>query len=352
MKKIITLLLLLILNIGGGGVLADDAQASNGSYSVSALPSIHQTEGVESFFDIRWTPSYTENIGILIKNNTDEAQTYNIRVNKARTNKNGIIDYSDSTAELNTSKYQLTRMIQLPKEVTVAAGQSKKIEGSLSFPQESFNGLLMAGIHVSEKKSQESGATVSNTVAYNIPFVVRGDNDVRPKANLLLERTSLEKLSSTQSSLDIHLSNEEATLLKESNFLAEITNKSGKVITTQSSKLDITPETKFIYPIKLPEKINAGDYRVTLKVTHGKDQWKFNKNFTITGEEAKEIHQRAGIKDYSWLIFIISFFGIILIFVVLYLVRKKRNKQIDASNGRSKLKKRSNKIERKVCKKS
>ncbi|WP_339000928.1 DUF916 domain-containing protein (plasmid) [Lactococcus garvieae] len=333
MKKIITLLLLLILNIGGSGVLADDAQASNGSYSVSALPSIHQTEGVESFFDIRWTPSDTENFGVLITNKGDKPQTYNIEVNKARTNKNGIIDYSDSTAELNTSKYQLTRMIKLPKEVTVAAGQSKKIEGSLSFPQESFNGLLMAGIHVSEKKSQESGATVSNTVAYNIPFVVRGDNDVRPKANLLLERTSLEKLSSTQSSLDIHLSNEEATLWKESNFQAEITNKSGKVITTQSSKLDITPETKFIYPIKLPEKINAGDYRVTLKVTHGKDQWKFNKNFTITGEEAKEIHQRAGIKDYSWIIFcIIIIIALVSIGLLLIFLRKKQKTKREINN--------------------
>ncbi|WP_285141037.1 DUF916 domain-containing protein [Lactococcus petauri] len=333
MKKIITLLLLLILNIGGSGVLADDAQASNGSYSVSALPSIHQTEGVESFFDIRWTPSDTENFGVLITNKGDKPQTYNIEVNKARTNKNGIIDYSDSTAELNTSKYQLTRMIQLPKEVTVAAGQSKKIEGSLSFLQESFNGLLMAGIHVSEKKSQESGATVSNTVAYNIPFVVRGDNDVRPKANLLLERTSLEKLSSTQSSLDIHLSNEEATLLKESNFQAEITNKSGKVITTQSSKLDITPETKFIYPIKLPEKINAGDYRVTLKVTHGKDQWKFNKNFTITGEEAKEIHQRAGIKDYSWIIYcIIIIIAIFSIGLLLIFLKKKQKTKREINN--------------------
>lgn len=333
MKKIITLLFLLILNIGGSNVLADNTQASNGSYSVSALPSIHQTEGVESFFDIRWTPSDTENFGVLITNNGDKPQTYNIEVNKARTNKNGIIDYSDNTAELNTSKYQLTRMIQLPKEVTVAAGQSKKIEGSLSFPQESFNGLLMAGIHVSEKKSQESGATVSNTVAYNIPFVVRGDNDVRPKANLLLERTSLEKLSSTQSSLDIHLSNEEATLLKESNFQAEITNKSGKVITTQSSKLDITPETKFIYPIKLPEKINAGDYRVTLKVTHGKDQWKFNKNFTITGEEAKEIHQRAGIKDYSWIIYcIIIIIALVSIGLLLIFLRKKQKTKREINN--------------------
>ncbi|MGV8957797.1 DUF916 domain-containing protein [Lactococcus lactis] len=135
MKKIITLLLLFVLNIGGSGVLANDTQSQKGSYSVSAIPSIHQTEGVESFFDIRWTPLYTENFGILIKNNTDESQTYNIRVNKARTNKNGIIDYSDSSAESDACIYRLTEMIQLPKEVTICAGQTQKVEGTLSFPR-------------------------------------------------------------------------------------------------------------------------------------------------------------------------------------------------------------------------
>lgn len=333
MKKIITLLLLFVLNIGGSGVLANDTQSQKGSYSVSAIPSIHQTEGVESFFDIRWTPLYTENFGILIKNNTDESQTYNIRVNKARTNKNGIIDYSDSSAESDACIYRLTEMIQLPKEVTIGAGQTQKVEGTLSFPQESFNGLLMAGIHVSEKKNQGSEATVSNTVAYNLPFVVRGDSDSRPKAKLSLKKTSLEKLSSTQSSLDFYLSNEEATLLKESDFQAEIRNISGKVITTQSSKLDITPETKFIYPIKLPEKVQAGEYSVNLKVTHGKDNWEFNKKFTITGEQAKEIHQRSGIKNYSWIIYCIIIVAIIFIGLLFLFLRNKPKIKREVNNS-------------------
>ncbi|MGV8957796.1 WxL protein host-binding domain-containing protein [Lactococcus lactis] len=191
----------------------------------------------------------------------------------------------------------------------------------------------MAGIHVSEKKNQGSEATVSNTVAYNLPFVVRGDSDSRPKAKLSLKQTSLEKLSSTQSSLDFYLSNEEATLLKESDFQAEIRNISGKVITTQSSKLDITPETKFIYPIKLPEKVQAGEYSVNLKVTHGKDNWEFNKKFTITGEQAKEIHQRSGIKNYSWIIYCIIIVAIIFIGLLFLFLRNKPKIKREVNNS-------------------
>ncbi|WP_270245356.1 DUF916 domain-containing protein, partial [Lactococcus lactis] len=220
MKKLMTLLFLFILGISGISALAESSQTSKDTYSVSALPSEHQTNGIESF-----------HFGILITNHSETAQTYQIQVNKARTNRNGIIDYSDTTPEPKSSKYQLTQMIQLEKEVTVPAGQSQKVEGSLNFPQASFNGILMAGIHVSEKNSQTNQSAVSNSVAYNLPFVVRGNNDIRPDAKLTLKKVSLESFSSTQSSLDVELSNEEATLLKDSQFQAEIINKkSGKVM--------------------------------------------------------------------------------------------------------------------------
>ncbi|WKF72406.1 DUF916 domain-containing protein [Lactococcus lactis] len=343
MKKLITLLFLFILVISGSSALAESSQTSKETYSISALPSEHQTNGIESFFDIRWTPSYTEHFGILITNHSETVQTYQIQVNKARTNRNGIIDYSDTTPESKSSKYQLTQMIQLAKEVTVPAGQSQKVEGSLNFPQGSFNGILMAGIHVSEKKSQTNQSAVSNSVAYNLPFVVRGNNDVRPDAKLTLKKFSLEAFSSTQSSLDVELFNEEATLLKESQFQAEIINKkSGKVMAKQSSKLDLTPETDFVYPMKLPKNLPAGDYQLTLKVSHSKDKWSFKRTFHITGAQAKSIQQRAGVKDYSWIIYLLLFLGIITIFVILFLVRKtsKRNKSIEAPNRRSKRKRR------------
>ena len=119
--------------------------------------------------------------------------------------------------------------------------------------------------------------------------------------------------------------------------------RSGKVITTQSSKIDITPETKFIYPIKLPGKVHAGEYGVNLKVTHGKDSWEFNKKFTITGEEAKEIHQRARIRNYSWIIFCIIIMTIIFIGLLFIFLRNKpkikreiNNNSLSRSNRRKK----------------
>ncbi|MGN8981115.1 WxL protein peptidoglycan domain-containing protein [Enterococcus villorum] len=328
MRKFIILLSALIIGLTGNNVLADTATTNlPETYSVSPIISAHQTEGVDSFFDIRWTPSETEKFGVLITNNSNHAQTYVIQVNKARTNKNGMIDYSDQTPEKQTTMYQLTKMIQLPKEVTVAGRHSQTIEGSLTFPESSFNGLLMAGLHISEKKSEKKEATIANTIAYNLPFVVRGNIDTRPKAHITLEKYSIEPFSSTQSSLDILLSNGKATLLKESEFVAEIKDSHNKTIVKQSSKLDITPETSFIYPIKLPEKLNAGDYQLVLKVKHKKDKWVFKKAIHLSSQKSKEIRQRALGKDNIRVFYGLLILSAVCIHLLLWLFLKKRKKK-------------------------
>lgn len=318
MKKFIIMLFLLILGIIGNGTMAESGQSSEGTYSVSPISSEHQTKGIEDFYDVRWTPSFTEHFGVFITNHTDKSQIYQLQVNKAHTNKNGIIDYSESKGESKTTSYCLTRMIQLPKEVTVPAGQTQKVEGTLIFPQNEFNGILMAGIHISEKKSYSTSSTVSNIVSYNLPFVVRGNIDVRPQAKLELDKVNLDSFSSTQSSLDVQLSNKKATFLKESNFQAEIKNKKGEVIIKQSSKIDITPETQFKYPVKLPLNLTAGEYQLILNVKHAKDHWEFKQTFHISKEEIKTIHERTGIKDYSWIIYCIILF---ILFIGLLLIK-------------------------------
>lgn len=97
MRKMITLLVVLVIGFIGYNVSADTTNSLQGTYSVSPIFSEHQTPGINSFFDIRWSPSVTEKFGLLITNNSNKTQIYEIQVNKARTNKNGIIDYSDQT---------------------------------------------------------------------------------------------------------------------------------------------------------------------------------------------------------------------------------------------------------------
>lgn len=309
---------------GGQTVNAETADGAQGTYSVSPVFSEHQTASVTSFFDVRWSPNNTDKFSVSISNKSDSEKTYKLEVNKARTNKNGIIDYGDQTQEDASVQYQLTKMIVLPKEITIPAQSSQEVAGTISFPSVSFNGILMAGVHVSEKQVDAKQAVVSNTVAYNIPFVVRGDDDVRPKAVLSLKKLTLDKLSSVASSLDVLLTNEKTTLLKASKFTAEITDKQNKSVIKQDSELDLTPETTFTYPVKLPDNLKAGTYHLVLKVVHGKDSFKFKQKFTVTSKEAKVISSRADVNKTPWLLYLIAGILLVVVILIVLIIRRKK----------------------------
>ncbi|WP_407350018.1 DUF916 domain-containing protein [Lactococcus garvieae] len=334
-KNIFTFFLAVFCFLCTPGVVADN-NAPQGGYSVSPIPSEHQTEGANDYFDIRWTPSAQEEFGLVISNKSDKDQTYEIQVNKARTNKNGIIDYSDSTPEVQGVKYKLTEMVEIPKEVIVPAGSKKTVTGTLTLPNEEFNGILMGGVHVSEKIEMKGSKSVSNTVAYNIPFVVRGNIDTRPKPDLELKKVSLEKYSSKQSSLDVLLSNKNANLLKESEFHAEIKDVNGKTITKSSSKLDLTPETIFIYPVKLPEQMRAGTYSLIISIEHGKDYWEFKKEFTVSSSESQEISKRSDLKNTPWVLYSLIILILVSIVSLLCIIwyRKRRLKKKLENSGK------------------
>lgn len=326
-KKIAVFLFLVTLSIVS--VSSVDAEEKTSSYSVSPLFSEHQSEGVGNFFDIKWTPSTKDVFSIKITNNTNKEQMYNVEVNKARTNKNGIVDYSDNTTEEKTVPYPLTKMINLSKEVKVPANSSENVTGSIVFPKEDFNGILMAGIHISEKKTEDSQSNVSNSVAYNIPFVVRGNNDKRPVPILDLTQVKVEKFSSETYSLDALLENKGPNLMKDVKFISEIKDESGKSILKEERQLDITPETSFAYPIKLPATIKAGKYTLTLNVKHNDiNKWKFSGNFEITKQDMKKIKEASPEKTSKWMLYGISIVVVLILLigglVVTRLVKKKR----------------------------
>ena len=322
-----------------------ETQETSG-YSVSPVFSIHQSKGIENFFDIRWTPKATDEFGLRITNNSDENQTYKIQVNKARTNKNGIIDYSDASPEDNQTKYKLTEMIKIPKEISVEAKSSQEVRGTLTFNNEDFNGILMAGIHVAQKQAENSKSTVSNTVAYNTPFVVRGNQDKRPVPKIELKEASLEKFASDLYTLDTKLTNQGPNLLKEVQVEAEIEDAQGEIINTQKSLLDITPETTFLYPIKLPKKIKPGTYQLHLNLEHSKEnKWHFSKTFTISKEEVKKIQAVAkkpqGNKG-IYLLLLMLLVLIILLLTTLLVLKKKPKVKPKAKKRKKKQKQISN----------
>lgn len=298
---------------------------SSGGYSVAPILSQYQTKGVTNFFDIRWTPKKTDVIGLRITNKDNKEQTYTIEINKAETNRNGIVDYSNKKAEKENAKLKIKDVLKIEKTIKVPANSEKTVKGEVLFPSENFNGIFLAGIHVSKKAEEDKSKGVSNTVAYNIPLVLRGNIDKRPEPKIDLTKVNIEKFTSKQYSVYATLNNSGPNLLKDVKFKATIENDKGEVVETQESAIDITPETEFIYPIKLTSKYKAGDYTLKLHLLHNKDdKWDFSKKFTITDEDTKNIKAVTETDTIKWYLIGGSLF--ILCGITLFIWIKKRRK--------------------------
>ncbi|EUJ41142.1 DUF916 domain-containing protein [Brochothrix campestris] len=301
-----------------------------GEYAVSPLLPAYQTEGVEHFFDIRWTPKQTAEFGVRITNKTNVKTTYTLQLNKARTNRNGVIDYADSRPEAAQTRYKLTDLIKLPETVVVEGKSSVAVMGKISFGAADFNGILMGGIHVA-KQAETRSEGISHSVSYNLPLIIRGNDDHRPVPQLAVTDVTVTPLKNNRGSVDLTLVNQDANFLKEVTFAAVIKNKQGDRMDSQTSQWDLTPETAMQYPIKLNGRYRPGRYQVDLTVTHRtKGEWQFNETFELTAAAANQLNQKTTGSANSWISVMLA--GVILL---AYFISKYVRRQYDKQGRRN-----------------
>lgn len=308
-------------------VMATSVQANQtGEYAVSPVLPHNQTVGVEHFFDIGWSPAESDQLGVRITNKTKTATTYQLQLNKARTNRNGVIDYADATPEASDTLYRLNELVKLPSSITIAGESSRVVTANIQFGTSDFNGILMGGIHVTKRADAELEG-VSHTVSYNLPLIIRGNIDQRPEPRLVLTQLAVTPSEKKQFTLNVSLHNERANFLKEVYFEAVIKNNLGAVVDKQSSTWDLTPETELHYPVKLTGRYQQGIYQLELTVTHRSEQkWHFNETFELTAAKANQLKQKTTGRANAWISVILA--GVILLsyFISKY-VRRQFAKQ-------------------------
>ncbi|RSU06933.1 hypothetical protein CBF30_06640 [Vagococcus entomophilus] len=301
-------------------------ETKSDNYSVSPIFSENQTTNVTSFYDIKWSPGKTEKVGVRITNNSDEDREYTLTTNKAQTNKNGIIDYS-STQKEETKGHRITEMVRFPPVVKVLAHTSQDIYTEFTFPQADFNGILMGGIHISEKKQQNSSQGVTNVIAYNIPLVIRGNIEQRPDAKIKFGTISFEKETVNHYALAMKLTNVETNFLKNVSVKVKIKNEKEKVVDEQESTVDITPETTFSYPIHLKSAYKSGKYHVEIALKHDKQVWKKSKTIVLSNDQAKQLKQSSKSKKIAGFPVIMGLLLFFVLFVIGFILLKIKKKK-------------------------
>lgn len=354
MKRLIPTIFMIIGVISiifGGG---HNAFAEEMSFSVEAKIPENQRDKTKTYFDLSVKPGEVEQLEVELKNNTDKDVTVLIHSNTAITNDNGVIDYGADDPKLDsTLKYPFSKMSKVEPEVKLEAREVKTINVQVDVPAESFSGIILGGLHFTQKEdkseaSKESGVQIENKFAYVIGVRLSENEDpVKPDLQLIDVKAGQRNYRNTVLGT---LQNPTTRILGNITVTADvfaIDNRETPIYHNRQENLNMAPNSSFDYGIPTANKpFRAGKYVLKMTAEAAGEKWEFEKEFEIKADEAKKFNDEAvelaeEQNDYM-MYFIIG--GAILLVVIIGLViwmmrqRKKHLEELRRQEARKKAK--------------
>lgn len=315
-------------------VLGFDQQALADSNDFSVVPVLteNQNPEVPNYFDLTVTPNQKQTIKIKIKNNSNEDVKYNLYVNTATTNQNGIIDYSIINFEKDESlKISVKDCLTLKEQhIDVPANSEKETSLELSIPETPFEGIALGGITVEpniEKESSSINNVFTRTLAIQLTETPK---EITPKLEGGEVSVSQENL---RNNVKFELRNSTPIIISKVKADIEITKKRSKnpILKQTKDQLSFAPNSKFNLMTEWNKQFDPGEYTYRINLTDGEGtKWSFSKNFEVKEEIAQKFNETSVDEKKnlikSYLMYILILLTLIVIGLVILIVLKSLKK--------------------------
>jgi cbb3-type cytochrome oxidase subunit 3 len=309
------------------------AESNKVSFDAQAvLPENQQSDA--SYYDLKVQPGETQNLVLKLHNNRSEPTTVIIEANNARTNLNGVIDYSKHGQKIIGGP-SFEEMISDPQTVTLKPEEDREVVFQLKIPDKGFDGTVLGGFYCYEdtrgKEEKSEGFSLKNKFAYTIGAKLNcSDKEIQPKFALTNVTPGLENGYLT---IFADLENPQPLLMSKLAMYAVVTKKGEKKALREfDKKISFAPRTKFKLPINWDnEPLKKGKYELNMVLKNDKGQtWTLKKDFEIRGEDEKLNKKAVEVKEtdenhlfvYSLLILCL----VIIIGLIWYIYRLKNKK--------------------------
>lgn len=330
------LVIAVIVSVFIGATTTGNASAL--PFSVNPILPKNQVNTLHTYFDLKVKAGDTQKLRVVLVNDTKKAVVVKPIINAAKTNVNGVVDYSDATLKLDQmAPADMAKILKTTKTVKLPAKSKVTVVLRLQVPQKTFKGVLSGGITFKPVEGKQTnaakGMSIINRYAYVVGIVLRESNQpVHP----------IMKLNSVQPSqinyrnvITSGLVNKTATYLNQVSVTTKVTKfgDSKVLYTSKKAGMQIAPNSWFNYPTQLDGKaLVAGKYTMDLKLVSGSDKWHFKRNFMIDGAKAQALNKKdVTIKhDYTKWFVIAGVLLLLLVIVFIYLRMKRKEKELQA----------------------
>lgn len=351
-KRIVVILMAMTMMVIMG---SQATLAAEMNFSVEAKLPDNQVDKNATYFDLRVTPGVKQDLNVELQNNVEEVVTVIINTNTAITNGNGAIDYGEVKPKFDKSlKVPFSKMAKMESEVVLQPKEKKTVTIPVEIPAEPFDGIVLGGLHFSQKDEDEEGKKnggmqIENKFAFVIG-VRLSENDEPVDSDLKLLKVAAGQRN-YRNTIIADLQNPMPRILGEMTVEADvyaINDLKTVVYHSKQSNLNMAPNSNFGYGINMDNKpFKAGKYLLKMTVEADGKTWPFEKEFEIKEDEAKKLNDRAvelEEEPTNYLLYIIiggAVFGLIIICLIIWMVVQKRKHQAELKRKANKKKKRS-----------
>ena len=312
--------------------------ASELNFAVIPQKPKNQIDMKKGYFDLKVKPNQQQELTVLLKNTTNKAVTIKPKIAATTTNNGGVVEYGPTDKKADqTLKHNITDIVTTEKKVTIKADSTYKLKLKVKAPQESFKGSVTGGLTLEEevkaddKKSSGSGMSINNRYSYVVGIELREDTSkVKPELKLNKVEPSQRNYRNI---IGANIQNIKPTYVNQLKVTAEITKKDSDTVLYQSKKekMQMAPNSNFDFPVELGEgkELKPGTYTLNMVAKSYKNEWRWTKDFTISGEVAKALNDKDVTIEKSYLMYYIVG-GIVLLLLmglILFFILKKRKKQ-------------------------
>ncbi|MGM0340679.1 DUF916 and DUF3324 domain-containing protein [Enterococcus sp. AZ007] len=282
-----------------------DETEQRAGFTIRAEIPENQVDKAKSYFHLAIGKDHEQTIKVKIFNNTDKEQTYQILVNPAKTNKNGIIVYDDLGTPLDSSlKLPITDIVKPDnKTVTIPAWSEGEASLTIKLNDQVFSGVILGGVHISQKESEEKtqkGMSVSNRYGYvsGIALVQNAETSVFGNTELKLKKIN-PMVDYGSKVVEAQIQNPNAETFDKVKIEGNITKKGSQKILAEHTidSARIAPNSFLPFQIDWgKDSVAPGTYIFEGEAKDKEKSWKFKKEFTITAKIAKEMNEQAVVK--------------------------------------------------------
>lgn len=313
------------------------SKASELNFSVNAVIPDNQIDKEKSYFDLKVTPGEKQKLIVKLRNTTDKEIVINPHIQSAKTNKNGVIDYTPNKIKKDdTLKIAMEDIAKVPKEVTVPPQSEKDLTIEVTVPKDKFDGVILGGIYLKEDTSKnkeedkENDVAIKNEYSYVVALQMRqNDNKVKPMLHMN------EVNPETQNARNVivaNIQNSEPMIISKLKIDATVNKKGSKdnLAILKKENLQVAPNSNFNIAVPLEgEKLEAGTYILNMKAESAGKEWQFKKEFSISADKATTMNEKDVTLEKETPTMLYIFLGVaflIVIAVVIYFIIR-RNKR-------------------------